>query len=170
MQKIKLILYYLIVSKLPHSRLSMLFNKIRCWYVCSILKIMKKNSNNYFEYGVYIADATKLSIGEHCHVNENVFIQGANIGNYVMIAPNVAILNSTHNYDNKNIPMIMQGSEENLNPTIEDDVWIGRNVVIMPGVTLGKGSVIAAGAVVTKEVEPFCVVAGVPAKIIKRRT
>jgi maltose O-acetyltransferase len=130
---------------------------------------MKKNLNNYFEYDIYIADATKLRIGEDCHINENVFIQGANIGNYVMIAPNVAILNSTHNYENRSTPMKTQGGKENLNPTIEDDVWIGRNVVIMAGVTLGKGAVIAAGAIVTKDVEPFCVVAGVPAKIIKRR-
>lgn len=169
MQKIKLIIYYLLISKLPHSRLSMLFNKIRCWYVCSVLEIMQKNLNNYFEHNIYIGDTTKVKIGEHCHINENVFIQGANIGSHVMIAPNVVILNSTHNYENINIPMIMQGGEENLNSTIEDDVWIGRNAVIMPNITLGKGSVIASGAVVTKDVESFSIVAGIPAKIIKRR-
>ena len=168
-QKIKLIIYYLIISKLPHSRLSMVFNKIRCWYLYSVLKIIKKDKNNYFEYGVYIGNASKLNIGKHCHINENVFIQGADIGDFVMIAPNVAILNSLHNYQDIETPMIMQGGVENLNPTIQDNVWIGRNAVIMPNVVLGEGSVIGAGAVVTKDVEPFSVVGGVPAKLIKRR-
>ena len=169
MKKLKLIIYYLFISKLAHSRLSMLFNKIRCWYVCDILKIMKKNENNYFEYNIYIGDASKIKIGGHCHINENVFIQGADIGNYVMIAPNVVILNSLHAYESTDIPMIMQKGEENLNPIIEDDVWIGRNAVIMPNIKLGKGSVVGAGSIVTKDVEPYCVVAGVPAKLIKKR-
>jgi maltose O-acetyltransferase len=169
MQKIKLIIYYLIISKLPHSRLTMLFNRIRCWYLSTVLEIMQEDDNNYFEYGVYIGNASKLNIGKHCHINENVFIQGAEIGDFVMIAPNVAILNSLHNYQDINTPMIMQGSVENLNPTIQNDVWIGRNAVIMPNVVLGRGSVIGAGSIVTKSVEPFSVVGGVPAKLIKRR-
>jgi maltose O-acetyltransferase len=130
---------------------------------------MKKDKNNYFECNVYIGNASKITIGKHCHINENVFIQGANIGNYVMIAPNVVILNSLHAYESTNIPMIMQNGEESLNPTIEDDVWIGRNAVIMPNIRLGKGSVIGAGAVVTKDVASYCVVGGVPAKLIKKR-
>jgi len=170
MKKVKLIIYYLIISKLPHSRLHIIFNQIRCWYVAKILNIIKYDKENYFEDNIYIGDTSKLTIGKHCHINENVFIQGANIGNYVMIAPNVTILNSTHNYKNTDIPMILQGGEENLNTTIEDDVWIGRNAIIMPNLILGKGSVIGAGSVVTKDVAPYSVMGGVPAKLIKRRT
>ena len=166
---LQLVVYYLIISKLPHSRFHIIFNKIRCWYVCKVLKIMKEDTNNYFEENVYIGDTSKLTIGKHCHINENIFIQGANIGNYVMIAPNVTLLNSLHNYQNVDIPMIMQGGVENLNPTIEDDVWIGRNAIIMPNITIGEGSVVGAGSVVTKDVEPYTVVGGVPAKLIKRR-
>ena len=169
MKRLQLIIYYLIISKLPHSRLNMIFNKIRCWYVCSVLKIMKQNQENYFEDNVYIGDSSKVKIGKHCHINENVFIQGATIGNYVMIAPNVTLLNSLHNYQKIDIPMIKQGGIENLNSTIKDDVWIGRNAIIMPNITIGEGAVVAAGSVVTKNVEPYTVVGGVPAKLIKRR-
>ena len=169
MQKIKLIIYYIIVSKLPNSRFGNIFRKIRNWYVCSILRIMKKHDSNYFEEDIYIGNGRNISIGEHCHINEKVFIQGAKIGSHVMIAPNVSILNSTHNFGDTNIPMIMQGELKNQNPTIEDDVWIGRNAVIMPNVKIGKGSIVGAGAVVTKNVEPFSIVGGVPAKLIKKR-
>ena len=168
-KRLQLVIYYLLISKLPHSRLHITFNKIRCLYVCSVLKIMKQNQNNYFEDNVYIGDSSKVTIGKHCHINENVFIQGANIGNYVMIAPNVTLLNSLHNYQDIDIPMIKQGGVENLNSTIEDDVWIGRNAIIMPNITIGKGSVVGAGSIVTKDVEPYSVVGGVPAKLIKRR-
>ncbi len=169
MNKIKLIIYYMFISKLPNSRFGMVFNKIRCWYMSDILKIMKKEQNNYFEENVYIGNGKNITLGKYCHINENVFIQGANIGDYVMIAPGVSILNSTHNYKDINIPMIIQGEEKCLNPTIQNDVWIGRNAVIMPNIKIGKGSIVGAGAIVTKDVAPFDIVGGVPAKIIKKR-
>ena len=167
--KIKISFYYLVICRLPHSRLLKRISDIRVWYVCNVLKIMKRNPNNYFEYGVYIADGKALSIGEHCHINENVFIQGANIGDYVMIAPNVAILSKAHNYNLDDIPMIEQGESADCPPVIEDNVWIGRNAIIMPGVTLRSGCIVAAGAVVVKDVESNCIVGGVPAKLIKNR-
>lgn len=169
MHKLKLIIYYLIVSKLPNSRFGNIFGKIRNWYVCDILKIMQKDNNNYFEENVYIGKGQNITIGRYCHINENVFIQGAIIGDFVMIAPNVSILNSTHNYQSTDLPIIMQGGEKVLNPIIEDDVWIGRNAIIMPNIRIGKGSIVGAGAVVTKDVEPYSVVGGVPAKLIKKR-
>jgi len=169
MNKLKLIIYYLIVSKLPNSRFGNIFRKIRNWYICDILKIMQKDDGNFFEENVYIGNGKNITIGKHCHINENVFIQGATIGNFVMIAPNVAILNGTHRFDRIDIPMIMQGEEKELNPIIEDDVWIGRNAIIMPNVRIKQGSIIGAGAVVTKDVEPFSIMGGVPAKLIKKR-
>jgi len=167
--KIKLLIYYLLISKLPHSRYLKLSNKIRIWYVSRILKIFDYDVNNFFENGVYIGNGTNVKIGKYCHINEHVFIQGAIIGDYVMIAPNVSILNSTHNFDRVDIPMIKQGEEKYNNPIIEDDVWLGRNVIVLPGVKIGKSSIVAAGAVVTKDVEPFSIVGGVPAKVIKKR-
>ncbi len=166
---LKLIIYYSIIAKMPHSRFNKIFNLIRVFYVSKILGIMKYHKETYFEPNIYIANGNNLKIGLHCQLNENLFIQGAQIGNYVMIAPNVTILSKTHNYSDISIPMILQGAKSNLIPIIEDDVWIGRNVIIMPGITIGSGSIIGAGSIVNKNVEPYSVMGGVPAKLIRKR-
>ncbi|MBN2789743.1 MAG: acyltransferase [Candidatus Delongbacteria bacterium] len=169
MKKLILIFYYMIIKNMPNSRYGKFFNFIRVWYVSNIIKIISDPQKCYFENSIFISDAKNISIGSECQINENVFIQGAKIGNCVMIAPNTAILTSTHNFSRTDIPMVHQGSTKEIIPTIEDDVWIGRNVIIMPGVTIGKGSIIAAGAIVTKDVEEYSVVGGVPAKLIRKR-
>jgi len=154
---------------LPHSRYMKFANRIRVYYLSRILKIMKYNKKSYFESGIYIGNGSQIKIGDYCHINENVFIQGATIGNYVMIAPNVSLLNTSHNFHSVNVPMIMQGESKFANPIIEDDVWIGRNVIILPNVRIGKGSIIAAGAIVNRDVEEYTEVGGIPAKLIKSR-
>jgi acetyltransferase-like isoleucine patch superfamily enzyme len=169
MLKIKLIIYYLIIQKLPHSRLFKFSNVIRVWYVSKILKIMKYHRLSKIQPNVYIGNSTNIKIGTNCQINENVFIQGAIIGSNVMIAPGVSILNSKHNVDRIDIPMNMQGATKEINPIIKDDVWIGRNVIIMPGITVNKGTIIAAGAVLTKNTEEYGIYAGIPAKLIKKR-
>ena len=130
---------------------------------------MPYDHNSIFENDIYISDCRNIKIGKNCHINENVFIQGASIGNYVMIAPHVAILNSKHNHNRIDIPMVLQGEQKYVNPVIEDDVWIGRNAIIMPGIKIEKGSIIGAGAVVVKDVPSFSIVGGVPAQVIKKR-
>lgn len=168
-KKIILIIYYILISKLPHSRYLSLSNKIRLCYVSKLLNIIEPDSESYFENDIYISNADNIKIGNHCHINEKCFIQGATIGDYVMIGPNVSILNSTHNFNNIDIPMIMQGEKKNLNPVIENDVWIGRNAIILPGVKIKTGCIVGAGAVVAKDTEAFSIVGGVPAKLIKKR-
>jgi len=165
----RILFYYLFISKLPHSRYLKICNKIRILYVSKVLKIFEYHNENYFENNIYIGNGKNVKIGKYCQINENVFIQGATIGSYVMIAPNVSILNSTHNFDRIDIPMIEQGAVKQDNPIVEDDVWLGRNVTILPGIKIGKGSIVAAGAVVVKNVEPYSIVGGVPAKLIKKR-
>lgn len=169
MKNLKLLIYYLVISKLPHSRLLKISNSIRCWYLSDILKILDKSPVNYFEPNVYFGNGEKITIGAHSHINENVFIQGANIGSFVMIAPNVAILSKSHQFSRTDMPMILQGESQEDIPIIENDVWIGRNAIIMPGVHIGIGSIIAAGAVVTKNVAPYSIVGGVPASVIRMR-
>ena len=90
------------------------------------------------------------------------------IGNDVLIGPGCKLYAFSHNFSNKNILIRNQGTTEGI-IVIEDDVWVGANVVILNNVTIGKGSVIAAGAVVNRNVKPFSVVGGVPAKFIKKR-
>lgn len=87
-----------------------------------------------------------------------------------MMGQDCIILTQNHNWENLNIPIMEQGYEERKNVYIEDDVWIGARVTILPGVTVGAHSIIGAGAVVTKDVPEYVIVAGVPAKVIKMRT
>ncbi|WP_377109549.1 acyltransferase [Pseudoalteromonas sp. R86517] len=167
--KLALTFYYSFIYHLPNTKFLPVFNRFRVWYLSKILKVLEPHPETIFENGVYISNGKSISIGRHCHINERVFIQGAKIGNFVMIAPDVSILNNSHMYADTKIPMIKQKLIKDSNPIIEDDVWIGRNVVILHGITIGKGSIIGAGSVVTKNVEPFSIMGGVPAKKIKSR-
>lgn len=170
MKKIKIIIYYIIIQHLSHSRFVPFLSKIRLLYVVYILRIMKYHKNSRFQNNIYISNCKNLSIGINCQINENSFIQSAKIGNNVMIAPGVAILSSSHNFKRIDIPMNTQGSSPNNPPVIKDDVWIGRNAIILPGVIVNKGVIIAAGAVVNKDTIEYGIYGGVPAKLIKKRT
>lgn len=112
-----------------------------------------------------------LEIGNNVGIAQNCFIQvrgKVSIGNDVILGPNVMIFSENHNFDDITIPIVQQG-ETRLPVTIENNVWLGARSVILGGVTVGEGSIVAAGAVVNKDVPPFSIVAGVPAKLIKSR-
>lgn len=96
------------------------------------------------------------------------------IGDHVMTGPGVTMITGGHRMDIKDRPMTSISNEEKLPENdqdiiLEGDNWIGANAIILKGVTIGEGAVVAAGAIVTKDVPPYSVVAGVPAKIIKNR-
>lgn len=113
-----------------------------------------------------------IDIGKNCSINPFTIIYGhggTKIGNDVLIAAHTVIIPSNHNFLSLDIPIRLQGNTSK-GIIIEDNVWIGAGCKILDGVTIGRGSVIAAGAVVNKNVEPFSVVGGVPAKLIKKRT
>jgi len=167
-KKISLIVYYLIANKLPSSffPLGSFYNKIR---VCLCKGFIEIGDHCKIQHRVNLGDGNNITIGNYCMINEYTYIQGAKIGNYVMIAPNVSIYSNAHIFDDVNIPMAMQGKTEELPCIIEDNVWIGKNVVIMPGIIIGTGSIVGAGAIVTKNIEPYSIVGGVPAKLIKKR-
>ena len=93
---------------------------------------------------------------------------GIRIGDGVYTGPMVQILAVNHIYDNPNIPIREQGITAQ-GIVIEDDVWIGASAVILDGVTIGRGSVIGAGAVVTQDIPPYSLAVGSPAKPIKDR-
>ncbi len=115
-----------------------------------------------------------LVIGNNVSTNSNVMINANNggsirIGDNVLIGPNVVIRASNHVFSNKDIAIRSQKHEPGT-IIIKDDVWLGANVVIVPNVIINKGAVVGAGAVVTKDVEEYAIVAGVPAHIIGVRT
>ena len=167
---LKLALYYGVVSHFPTSRYGAIFNTIRRAYMSRVLHIMRPHPESRFQDHVYISDGRNLSIGEECQINEYCFIQGAKIGNRVMIAPRVTIYNSSHKINRLDVPMIRQGKTVDVNPTIEDDVWIGINAVILPGVVIRKGCVVGANAVITHSTQPYGVYGGIPARLIHTRT
>ncbi|WP_107773475.1 acyltransferase [Nocardioides sediminis] len=111
---------------------------------------------------VHVGD--RSGIGIRCHLKGPV-----TIGSDVMMGPEVVIFTTDHAFSDVGRPMREQGMRAVRAVTIEDDVWIGQRAMILPGVTIGRGSVIAAGAVVVKDVPPFCVVGGNPAKILRTR-
>lgn len=106
-----------------------------------------------------------VQLGPHCHVSADI-----HFGNYVLCAPRVAFIEKnehSYNYPGETIWDAPRGIDK---PTvIGNDVWIGYGAIIIGGVTIGDGSIIAAGSVVTKDVPPMSIVGGNPAKIIKRR-
>lgn len=114
-----------------------------------------------------------VTLGRNCSIQPYTILTGyaggpITIGDNVRIASHGMIIAGNHRFADTDRPICAQGVEAK--PiTIEDDVWVGGRVNIMAGVTIGHGSVIAAGAVVTKDVPPMCVVAGVPARVIKQR-
>ena len=106
-----------------------------------------------------IGDYTRVGLG-------NTIIGPVAIGNHVNLAQNVTVTGLNHNYQDAE-KMIDEQGVSTQPVVIEDDVWVGANSVILPGVTLGKHCVVAAGSVVVRSVPPYSICAGCPARIIK---
>lgn len=113
-----------------------------------------------------------LVIGNNVGIAQNAFIQVrgfVEIGSNIMFGPGVSIFSENHTFKKLDKLLIDQPSERK-GVMIEDNVWVGANVTILDGVKVGTGSIIAAGSVVNRDVPPFAIVGGVPAKVIKLRT
>lgn len=125
------------------------------------------SNSNFFADKGSITIGNKTSFNINTNVNASV---GGNIfiGNQCMIGTNVVIHASNHKFDDRDIPILNQG-HDCADIYIEDNVWLGANVIVLAGVRIGAGAVVAAGAVVNKDVPGFSVVGGVPAKFIKNR-
>lgn len=132
---------------------------------------------NRFELGAYaiIEDFSTINngsgdviIGHHTLVGmSNVIIGPVTLGNNIILAQHVVISGLNHIYEDVTRPIVDQ-NVTTASIVVEDDCWIAANVVITAGVTIGKHSIIAAGAVVTKDIPPYSIAAGNPAKVIKR--
>lgn len=113
----------------------------------------------------------RITIGKRCSINPSCVLYGMGdliIGDDVMIAAGTMLIPAQHQFNNRDIPMAQQGYTAR-GITIGNDVWIGAHVTVLDGVRIGNGAVVGAGAVVTKDVAPYTIVAGVPAKPMKKR-
>ena len=160
------VLYAATVKNLPQSCYSRLCMKIRGLFAAQIMEYCGSSVN--IEHGATFGDRVRLGnrsgIGRDCELYGRIVI-----GDDVMMAPEVVIYTRNHEISSLEKPMNVQGETEEFPVVIEDNVWIGRRSMIMPGVTVGEGSIIAAGAVVTKDVPKYTIVGGVPAKVVKSR-
>ncbi len=167
-RKIGAIIYYFFAQHLPSSTSGLKIGQKAIRAFCGKLMLKKCGKKVNIEHGAKFS--SKTSLGDYSGIGINARIHGdCTIGDHVMMGPDVVIITSNHSFDRTDIPMMFQGFEEERPVIIGNDVWIGERVIILPGVHVGDGAILAAGAVVTKDVPPYAIFAGVPAKIIKMR-
>jgi maltose O-acetyltransferase len=133
--------------------------------------IKKCGKNIIVDRGAYFGQ--NLEIGDYSQIGINSQLgttppAGIVIGNNVMMAPDVVIMTANHKHDDITVPMQGQGFEA-APVIIEDDVWIGMRAIILPGVRVGRSSIIGAGAVVAKDIPPFSIVVGNPGRVVRKR-
>lgn len=166
---IKKILYLMTVNKIPSKNTSTgMISSIKRFMLKGVFKYVGDNVN--IRPNIKFAMGYNISIGENSGIGDGCFLQDLGeivIGCDVLMAPEVMIFTANHKI--KKDELIRTQGAEIKSVRIEDDVWIGTRAILLPGIHIGKGAVIAAGAVVTKDVEPNTIVGGVPAKKIGNR-
>lgn len=151
----------------------------RAVYYCVNHTIGKKQAkigkSSNIHATVILRQGYNIEIGEGCLINHNTVLQAGKVdgkiklGNYVHTGANVMIIAFNHAFDTKALPTIKQDYYD-ADVIIGDDVWIGGGSIILPGVNIGRGAIIAAGAVVNCDVPEYAIVGGVPAKVLKYRS
>jgi acetyltransferase-like isoleucine patch superfamily enzyme len=150
-------------------------NYLRKHYRAARMLFLRKKLNlKHVHNTMYLGEKSKISsdikaeaytyIGPNCHIYPKV-----SIGAYTMLANNVSIMGGDHNFSKIGTPIIFSGRGILKATYIGSDVWIGAHSIILTGVNIGDGAIIAAGSVVTKDVDAFSIYGGVPAKKIKNR-
>lgn len=171
MRTIFLILYYWLATHLPGSYSPFggrVWNRFRIFCVRHIFKKCGKISTvdrkAYFGSGAGIEIGDYSGIGNSCRLPNDI-----KIGSHVMMAPGVTVINTNHEFSRTDIPMCFQGDAVKAPVEIGDDVWLGTNAIILPGVTISRGTIVGAGSVVTKDFPEYSVIGGNPARLIRSR-
>ncbi len=165
-----LFLYYGFAYYLPASnqRIGRWARPVRRWICKPLFASAGENIN--IEARADFGKGSQIEIGDNSNIGVDAKIYGPiTIGRDVMMGPEVVVITTKHNVSRTDVPMIEQGVSPAQRVIIEDDVWIGQRVTILPGVRIGKGAIVGACAVVTKDVMSFTVVAGNPAREIRDR-
>ena len=152
------------------NKVNRIHNWVKYTQISQRLKYVGKDV--VFDDNVYINKPENLSIGDETFIGNGVFLNAyapITIGRYCGIAAGCYLITWNHDVANKEIKL-RDTDKVTSNIIIGNGVWLGYGAIVLPGIKLGDGCVVAAGAIVTKNVEPWVVVAGVPAKPIMRRT
>lgn len=165
-----LVVSFEFISKILFSLPRYMFiNRVKAIFLTSVGAKIGKNV--VFYPGVWIQPGRNLVIGNNVDLALDVIITtsgGVTIGDRTLVGYRTQIISGNHNIPSGK-GRIFGAGHNYQNVHIGNDCWIGANSIIMPGVTIGDGSIIAGGSVVTKNVDAFTIVAGVPAKLIKKR-
>lgn len=161
--------YYLFARHLPRSDVKYSFGSraIRAFVLKQLFKKCGEKVN--IEPKVIFYNLFESEIGNFSGIGMYSQVGTVKIGNDVMIGTGLIALSSNHEFNNAEIPMRLQGFQKDRPIIIENDVWIGSRVTILPGVRIATGAVIGAGSVVTKDVPAYGIAAGNPAHIIRYR-
>lgn len=159
-------IYNMWAIKLKSSVQSRISMKIRCFLTKGFVEYCGENVNieqgAHFNHELHIGNNS--GIGKNCYISGKIFI-----GNDVMMGPDCIMYSYSHEHGSINMPMNLQGFENETPVIIGNDVWIGARVIVLPGVHVGNHCILGAGAVVTKNVPDYAIVGGNPAKIIRYR-
>lgn len=173
MQKIYLFLYYGFAKHLPKSTTPVIgkCTKVLRRFLCKRI-FSNCGTDLNVENNAYIGNGKDFKVGNQVGIGTNFksLNRIVTIGNYLMMAEDVLFLGGNHVYDDIDTPMMFQGGTTKTELVIADDVWIGARVIVLPGCKhIGKGAIIGAGSVVTKDVPDYAIVGGNPARVIRLR-
>jgi acetyltransferase-like isoleucine patch superfamily enzyme len=140
----------------------------KCWLLRIRYGTFSVHPTSYLALGSRIHHS--LEMGPYGYIGPNAEVPvGVRMGKYVMIGPSFLVTGNDHQFDRPGTAIIFSGRPCPKSSYIDDDVWIGARVTLIRGVCIGRGAVIAAGAVVTRDVNPYAIVGGVPARAIGTR-
>lgn len=136
-------------------------------------KFLYFGENAEFRMGASAVNCSNIEIGKNVVIRPNSILMATVDGKIVieqnvLLGSGVHVYVSNHKYDDTSLPIYSQGHSPSKPVTIKEGSWVGANAIILPGVTIGRNAVVGAGSIVTKDVEDFTVVAGNPAKLIKK--
>ena len=162
------LLYYTLARHLPPSYSGIKLFQTPLRRLCGRLMLTHCGKKVNIEHKAYFSP--RVSLGDYSGIGVNAKIYGTcTIGSHVMMGQDCTVITRNHRHDRTDIPMMEQGFEEERPVIIGNDVWIGDRVTILPGVQIGDGCIIGAGAVVTGSIAPYSIAAGVPAWVIGQR-
>ncbi|MDT7516460.1 CatB-related O-acetyltransferase [Rhodoferax mekongensis] len=150
------------------------------WLLAGKSRYLTFGSDVHVGRGTRLWAPLGLNIGSHVYIGKQVHIEAnCDIGDYCLIANRVAIIGrNDHDFTAVGFPMRyapwigsnrFPSPQKEVKAIIESDVWLGFGTMVLTGVTIGRGTVVAAGSVVTKDIPPYSIAAGVPAKVVAKR-